>query len=76
MCTNSINANLPMNALCEYVLFRSTQPLSGGNSIEMTGVGIVTLGVILCPLVDLIKSCCTKRSGVINDESPLVRTPK
>ena len=40
ICALTLNANLPLNALCEYGLFPSMQPLSGGNSIEMTGVGI------------------------------------
>ncbi len=57
LCAVTLNVNLPLNALCEYVLFRSMQPLSGGNSIEMAGVCIVTLGVILCPLVNLVKYC-------------------
>ena len=55
LCAVTLNVNLPLNALCEYVLFRSMQPLSGGNSIEMAGVCIVTLGVI--PLAYSKKGC-------------------
>ncbi len=67
----TINANLPLNVLCEYVLFRSTQPLSGGNPIELTGVGIVTLGVALCPLLDFIEHCSSKRHVISEQESLL-----
>ena len=63
-CALTLNANLPLNVLCEYVLFSSVQPLSGGNPIELAGVGIVTLGVVLCPLVDFIQHCSSKQHGM------------
>ncbi len=76
ICALTLNVNLPLNALCEYVLFRSMQPLSGGNSIEMTGVCIVTLGIILCPLVNLVQYCVRDKHGAITEQSPLVSTEK
>ena len=75
-CALTINANLPLNVLCEYVLFRSTQPLSGGNPIELTGVGIVTLGVALCPLVDFIEHCSSKGHDVISEQESLLNQSK
>ena len=72
-CALTFNANLPLNALCEYVLFRSMQPLSGGNSTELTGVIIVTFGVILCPFVDLIKYFHTNRCDVKNEQKRLLK---
>ncbi len=71
-CALTINANLPLNALCEYLLFRSEQPLSGGNSTELAGVIIVTIGVILCPLVELIEYCKTKRNGEKTEQKHLL----
>ena len=75
-CALTINANLALNVLCEYVLFRSTQPLSGGNPIELTGVAIVTLGVALCPLVDFIEHCSSKGQDVISEQESLLNQSK
>ncbi len=71
-CTLAINANLTFNAISEYILFPSTQPLGGGNWIELTGTVIVTIGVIICPLTELFMFCKTNGTDENEEQRGLI----
>ena len=71
-CTLTLNANLTLNALCEYVLFPSLQPLGGGNWVELTGIAVVTIGILVCPLVEIFVLCRSNRTHDSEEQKQLI----
>ncbi len=62
------SAQIPVNVLLQYAFFTQLQPMHGGN-FELIGAGIVTLGLIIQPLMDL---CQTNNITSDNETSALL----
>ncbi len=57
----TLNAELPMSTLCQYILFPNLQPL-GGSMYDLVGTIMITVGITLTPLFNLITYCKCKKA--------------
>ncbi len=65
----TLNAELPMSILCQYVLFPGLQPLDG-SLYDLVGTIMIIMGITLPPLVNLIMYCKSnhKQQMMADDE--------
>ncbi len=63
-CLMSIlsTSQIPINVLLQYTFFRQLQPMRGG-FLEIIGAGVVTIGLIIQPIVKMIRKRTTHAKG-------------
>ena len=68
VCSIAFNAEIPLRVIFQYVLVSNLQPIDG-SVYDIIGASIVTVGILLPLVVDLIK---LKKGAEKDEEAPLL----